>query len=135
MRFLAETEHLRIFESDSLDLGEFCRPKVLYVGLPLDDAVVHCAMPVVNALVSLPGEPDSDVGLPYPCLDWLETCRCLEEDDPDLAQEVRDEFMQVVLEHLPGLAADMEFVDAHFRDTLTAIQEDAEDRADAEQVS
>jgi hypothetical protein len=136
MRFLAETEHLRVFESPDFAIGEFYpRRRRLYVGFPKDDATVHTPMPMITALVEL-GEPlDPADSRHLPFFDWLETARWLEDGcgvDIHAPQGVRDEFMAVVIAQVPDLSADGEEVEwpdgtVHYRNTAVAIDADEDD--------
>ena len=127
MRKIAETTHLAIFESDEFSISEFwTTPKRLYAGFPLDE-LLNNPLPAVTALVTFVPCSRFDPPAPLPLMffDWLETSR--EADAYGVADELRQEFMDALLRHLPGLEdSDPEmFQDAdgemHYVDTTDAI--------------
>jgi hypothetical protein len=95
MRLIGKTERLHVFESEPFVISDYySSQRRFYVGFDPTDAVVHTPLPVVTGLVSF------TIDTKWAIFDWLETTRMLDEET---AQEVRDEFMGLVKDHLPEM--------------------------------
>jgi hypothetical protein len=109
MKLIRQTKRMQVFESDLLRATQRADLRV-YVALPhFDDRedVVPAIMPLVTALVGF-DTPQYGGRCPGGWLEWLETARWL---DRSKAQGLRDEFMEVLTGHLPGLFVDCEKVE------------------------
>jgi hypothetical protein len=121
-----------VFESASFDISNcWGLQRRLFVAFPQDDAVVHTPLPLFTALVVYYSTRDVPGGT-VPCLDWLETSKWL-DSHPD-QQGLRDEFTDVLLDHIPELScADLEEFeddngDLHFQDTADGLLEQDTER-------
>jgi hypothetical protein len=127
MKLIRETERLRVFGGHCLiSKSTECRGAyMLYVALSHPDGgpVVHTTMPLVTALMltgrnGKPPHPELGVSLL-----WLETTKWVGEE---LGQSLRDEFMEVLREHIPSLdndpmERDEECEGYSYRDTADVI--------------
>ena len=109
MKLIRRSENMNVFVTEEFEISEYYSRSNGCMLASRDDTWVGLPVPIVTALVSLQGNGAY--------LDWLETSRFREVDnvepprfralDDDRAEELRNEFMTALLEHLPGLCRRM----------------------------